>query len=260
MNPAIEDRYILYPVWDPILRMLHWWIALTIMAQFTSGAMLLAMGSDMSDALMGKVDFIHYVGGYTFVAGLLLRIAWLFVGPATARWHDLLPLTPVQRSIWRETLSCYLSGFRRPISPYRGHNAFAGPGYLAFFLIAVGQVALGITLSLMPDSEAMHSPLMTLHAWGFFLLASFTVVHVTAVIAHEIAGRHGMISAMIHGHKGFTEPEYHILHTGLARTAHPVSARKIPGEQDMGDQENGQQIPLRRGRKGGGAGNERHDR
>ena len=212
MASATDTRYILHPVWDPLLRALHWWMALAIMAQFTSGTILLTLGNDMSDALMGKIDIVHYYGGYAFAAGLVLRIIWLFVGPPTARWRDLLPLTPAQRRIWRETLLCYLSGFRRPISAYRGHNAFAGPAYLAFFVIAAAQVILGITLSLMSDSEAMTSPLMTVHEWGFFLLLAFVIVHVALVIAHEIAGRHGLISAMIHGHKGFTEPEYQALH------------------------------------------------
>ncbi len=211
MASATDTRYILHPVWDPLLRALHWWLALTIMAQFTSGTILLTLGDDMSDALMGKIDIVHYYGGYAFAAGLVLRIIWLFVGPPTARWRDLLPLTPTQRRIWRETLFCYLSGFRRPISAYRGHNAFAGPAYLAFFFIAAAQVILGITLSLMSDSEAMASPLMTIHEWGFFLLLAFVIVHVALVIAHEIAGRHGLISAMIHGHKGFSEPEYQAL-------------------------------------------------
>ena len=79
-----------------------------MMAQFTSGVTLLALGNDMSDTLMGKIDIIHYVGGYAFAAGLVLRILWLFVGPPTARWRDLLPLTPAQRRVWRETLFCYL--------------------------------------------------------------------------------------------------------------------------------------------------------
>ncbi|MHB8224307.1 cytochrome b/b6 domain-containing protein [Acidithiobacillus sp.] len=158
MTSTTDNRYILHPVWDPLLRALHWWMALAMMAQFTSGATLLALGNDMSDALMG------------------------------------------------------LSGFRRPISPYRGHNAFAGPAYLAFFLIAVAQITLGISLSLMPGSEAMHSPLMVMHEWGFFLLLAFVIVHVVLVMAHEIAGRHGLISAMIHGHKGFTESEHQALH------------------------------------------------
>ena len=234
MKSTTDNRYILHPVWDPLLRALHWWMALAMMAQFTSGATLLALGNDMSDTLMGKIDIIHYVGGYAFAAGLALRILWLFVGPPTARWRDLLPLTSAQRRIWRETLACYLSGFRRPISPYRGHNAFAGPAYLAFFLIAVAQIALGISLSLMPDSEAMNSPLMVMHEWGFFLLLAFVIVHVALVMAHEIAGRHGLISAMIHGHKGFTESEHQALLTdwnaGISIQADPSG-----GTEDLDD-------------------------
>ena len=96
MKSTTDNRYILHPVWDPLLRALHWWMALAMMAQFTSGATLLALGNDMSDTLMGKIDIIHYVGGYAFAAGLVVRIIWLFVGPPTARWRDLLPLTPAQ--------------------------------------------------------------------------------------------------------------------------------------------------------------------
>ncbi len=230
MMLATDTRYILHPVWDPLLRGLHWWLALAMMAQFTSGTILLTLGNDMSNVLMGKIDIVHYYGGYAFAAGLVLRIIWLFVGPPAARWRDLLPLTPAQRRIWRETLFCYLSGFRRPISAYRGHNAFAGPAYLAFFLIAVAQIALGISLSLMPGSEAMNSPLMVMHEWGFFLLLAFVIVHVVLVIAHEIAGRHGLISAMIHGHKGFTESEYQALQPDL-NVAAGVTAHSDKGTE-----------------------------
>ncbi|MBU2854651.1 cytochrome b/b6 domain-containing protein, partial [Acidithiobacillus ferriphilus] len=53
MKSTTDNRYILHPVWDPLLRALHWWMALAMMAQFTSGATLLALGNDMSDTLMG---------------------------------------------------------------------------------------------------------------------------------------------------------------------------------------------------------------
>ena len=234
MASTTDTRYILHPVWDPLLRTLHWWLALTIMAQFTSGATLLTLGDDMSAALMEKIDIVHDYGGYAFAAGLALRIIWLFVGPPTARWRDLLPLTSAQRRILRETLACYLSGFRRPISPYRGHNAFAGPAYLAFFVIAAAQVILGITLSLMSDSAAMPSPLMTVHEWGFFLLLAFVMVHVALVIAHEIAGRHGLVSAMIHGHKGFTESEHQALHADWD-VAFSVQADLSSGTEGLDD-------------------------
>lgn len=69
------------------------------MAQFASGTILLAQGDDMSDALMKKIDIVHDYGGYAFAAGLVLRIIWLFVGPPTARWRDLLPLTSAQRPL-----------------------------------------------------------------------------------------------------------------------------------------------------------------
>lgn len=202
-----EADYRLYPVWDPLLRLLHWWIAFTLAAQFTSGAFLLTLGDDMSDKLMAKIDLVHIYSGYALAAGLALRLVWLFAGPVEARWRDLLPLTARQRRIWRETLSFYLTGFRRPVSPYRGHNAFAGPAYLAFYAVVTAQVTLGVILSRMSDDERMDSVLMDWHDWGFYLLLGFAVVHVALVVTHEITGRHNLTSAMLHGRKSFTEAE-----------------------------------------------------
>lgn len=208
MKAAVKEaHYRLYPVWDPLLRLLHWWIALTLVMQFISGAFLLTFGDDMSDQLMEKIDLVHIYSGYILAAGLALRIVWLFAGPAEARWRDLLPLTAGQRRIWRKTISSYLSGFRRPVPPYFGHNAFAGPAYLAFYGIATAQVTLGIILSRMSDEQRMNSVLMDWHDWGFYLLLGFIVIHVALVVTHEITGRHNMTSAMIHGHKSFTEAE-----------------------------------------------------
>ena len=211
MSSPVRTRYILLPVWDRLLRALHWWMVLALLIQFITGASFIIWGKEMSDALMGEIDVVHFCGGYAFAAGLALRIVWLFVGPPTAHWRDLLPLKPEQSRIWHDTLRWYLDGFRHPISPHRGHNAFAGPAYIAFFCLASAQIALGITLSLMADSKAMKSPLMTIHKVGFFLLLTFAVIHIAAVVAHEITERRGLISAMVHGHKGFTEAEYQAL-------------------------------------------------
>ncbi|MEK8089134.1 cytochrome b/b6 domain-containing protein [Thermithiobacillus plumbiphilus] len=208
MKAAEKDlHYRLYPVWDPLLRLLHWWIAFTLLAQFISGSILLILGDSMSDQLMESFDLVHIYTGYALAAGLALRLVWLFAGPAEARWRDLLPLTARQRRVWRQTLSCYLSGFRRPVEPYRGHNAFAAPAYLAFYGIAAAQVTLGLILSRMSDDERMNSVLMNWHDWGFYLLLGFAVIHILMVVMHEIKGRHNMVSAMIHGHKAFTEAE-----------------------------------------------------
>ena len=122
MTSTTDNRYILHPVWDPLLRALHWWMALAMMAQFTSGATLLALGNDMSVTLMGKIDIIHYVGGYAFAAALVLRIIWLFVGPPAARWRDLLPLTSAQRRITGT------AGDPRPLRPVA--KAAIGPALM----------------------------------------------------------------------------------------------------------------------------------
>ena len=60
------------------------------------------------------------------------------------------------------------------------------------------------------------------------------IVHVALVMAHEIAGRHGLISAMIHGHKGFTESEHQALHADWD-VAFSVQADLSSGTEGLDD-------------------------
>ncbi|HKJ89175.1 MAG TPA: cytochrome b/b6 domain-containing protein, partial [Gammaproteobacteria bacterium] len=51
-------------VWDPVLRIIHWWMAITVSAQFALGGMIL--GED-------TLALIHSSVGYLFGASLLAR-------------------------------------------------------------------------------------------------------------------------------------------------------------------------------------------
>ncbi|MBU2767824.1 cytochrome b/b6 domain-containing protein, partial [Acidithiobacillus ferrivorans] len=63
---------------------------------------------------------------------------------------------------------------------------------------------------------------------------AFVIVHVALVIAHEVAGRHGLISAMIHGHKGFTESEHQALLADW-NAGFSVQADQSGGTEELGD-------------------------
>ncbi|MBU2854103.1 MULTISPECIES: cytochrome b/b6 domain-containing protein [Acidithiobacillus] len=208
-NATCNKGVVSVKIWDPFLRVLHWWLAITLMAQFATGTIFFVWGDELSNAMMFGVNVPHFYIGYAFATALALRIVLLFVGPQTSRWRDLLPLTPNQRRDWQKTFLYYITLFRRPCPPSLGHNAFAGPAYIIFFLIAAAQVAIGIFLSFMPGGTTqMNSPWMTVHEYLFFALIAFVVVHLAAVVAREINGRNNIASAMIHGYKEFTEAEY----------------------------------------------------
>lgn len=188
-------------VWDPLLRILHWVMAASLILQCITGTTLLLLDGVLSDDVQGRLDLLHYAGGGVFAAALVTRLIWLFAGPAETGWRDFVPLTSARRQMWLDTLRYYLSGLRGSLPYSRTHNPFAATAYLAFFGLGLAQVVMGTVLATMTDEARMKSSLLEWHATGFFILLAFVAFHLTAVILREVRGREGIVSAMIHGHK-----------------------------------------------------------
>ncbi|MBI5886078.1 MAG: cytochrome b/b6 domain-containing protein [Deltaproteobacteria bacterium] len=202
-----RQRYNLVTAWDPVLRFLHWWNVLFMSVQVATGAIFMLSGDGLGKGLEARLVFIHAASGFFFGAGLFGRILWLFVGPPSASWRDILPLTPVQWRSIGETIRFYLRGFKGALSPSLSHNAFAGPVYAAFFIIAAVQVASGSVLLGLPDKLRAKSFSLELHETGFALILAYAGAHVLAVFIHELIERHAIVAAMIHGRKTFTEAQ-----------------------------------------------------
>lgn len=200
--------YYFYLVWDILLRILHWWNALTMFLQITTGSIILILSKTLQDGVSGWLVSFHAICGYMFAAGLLTRILWLFIGPPTASWRDILPLTRNQLRILIDTIRYYLSAMRKPPPLYLAHNPFAGLVYAAFFVLAAGQAVIGAMLLNLPPDQRDKSILLDWHEAGYILLILYVAAHVFAVFVHEWAERHGLIAAMIHGNKTFTVEEW----------------------------------------------------
>ncbi|MBI5682044.1 MAG: cytochrome b/b6 domain-containing protein [Deltaproteobacteria bacterium] len=99
-NSYQEKPYFLYTVWDPIVRVLHWWNAITLFSQIITGSIILIFGSEIHGGIRDNLVNIHSISGYMFAAGVFTRILWLFIGPPSAKWRDLLPLTSAQRKVF----------------------------------------------------------------------------------------------------------------------------------------------------------------
>lgn len=202
-----EKTYRFLPAWDPVVRFLHWWNAAAMTAMIALGLVFLACGKDLDKATESSLVSLHAAVGFLFGAGALARIVWLFVGTGTARWTDMLPVSAHHRKVFADTVRFYLSGFRREPPLYLAHNSFAGPVYLGFFVLAVVQVASGSSM-LGLDGEARRKSLaFEVHEVVFVLLLLYIVAHLVAVFIHEVAERRGIVSAMIHGKKTFTDDE-----------------------------------------------------
>lgn len=221
-----DNVYRFHPVWDPLLRGLHWWMAVTLLTQVALGVMIMLVGEEISEAGEETLLTLHTLFGYLFGAGLITRILWLFIcttptagGTSTAGLRDMLPISRAKRAEFLSTIRYYL-GFLKGDPPlYKAHNAFAGVIYAAFFLIASVQVVTGYLLLSEEAEEHSHdaielashyseSILSELHEVGFFLIIGYIVAHLTAVVVHEFVERRGLISSMVNGKKSFTDEEW----------------------------------------------------
>lgn len=212
-----EETYRYKQVWDPLLRILHWYNAFWVLCQVILGTTLLVFGDDLKGAPKDLLEDAHALVGYALAAGILSRILWLFVGPPTARWRDFLPLAAEGRRVLVDTLKYYLSGFRRESPLYLGHNPLAGIVYLGFFILAAVQVTSGIIVLDTPEKQREGLWVVALHEAGYFLVLAYIMAHLPAVFLHEWGERHGLIGSMVHGYKTFTDDEWNKLTAGESK-------------------------------------------
>jgi len=215
-----EKRYGFVEAWDPVVRFLHWYNAVAIAVMIALGLVFMAAGKDLNGATEAKLVSIHASVGFLLGAGVLARIVWLFVGTGTARLSDMLPVSAHHRKVFADTIRFYLRGLRGEPPLYLAHNSFAGPVYVGFFILAAVQVVTGSSILVMPEELRHKSLLHGIHETVFLLLLLYIAAHLTAVFMHELAEKRGIVSAMIHGKKTFTDYERDAL-----MEAHPLKRK-----------------------------------
>jgi Ni/Fe-hydrogenase 1 B-type cytochrome subunit len=195
-------------VWSAPLRLVHWLMALCVLALLASGW----IGSARL-AEAGRWRDLHFTSGYLLAVAIVIRLGLLLRGRApTDRWRDLLPAGRQQWLGMRDMLLFYMTLGRTTLPGYYGHNPLWGPVYLVLFALTALGVVTGVLLS---GYDALGLLVLTASPWwlGWSLpewhsgvattLAVAVAVHVLAVFAHDARGTAGEISAMVNGHKIF---------------------------------------------------------
>jgi Ni/Fe-hydrogenase 1 B-type cytochrome subunit len=231
-----------YTVWDASVRWFHWINLLCMLGLIAVGVAILndeALGVTNDGKILLKT--VHVWIGYVFAANLLWRLVWAFIGGPHARWRAILPgghgyMTEVR---------VYVTEFRagRP-RQYLGHNPLGRIAVTLLLLLLLSQALTGLVLAgtdlfyppigawiagwvanpgvdpatLVPYAKEMYDetayeamrafrkPFITVHYYGFYVLLTFAVIHILAVVVTELREGGTLISAMFSGKKILSEP------------------------------------------------------
>jgi cytochrome b len=227
-----KQRYE-YKVWDLPTRLFHWLNFTTVIMLIFMGLVMLfkkELGITSVDAKIG-LKVVHVTIGYVFVANLVIRIAWGFIGNRYARWRTLIPsggqmsrIQAYKQSIKQGAPLQYALGQLAVVVLFlclitmaitglirAGTDIYYPPfGSIAAEYIAQPGVDPG---SLIPydtsavDKEkydalkAFKKPFGSVHIYTSYFLMFLIIVHIAAVIRVEIKQGGGIISAMFTGKK-----------------------------------------------------------
>lgn len=196
-----HDSYRPQRVFDPLLRILHWTIALSIVALVATSQLAEAFEHGPYEDTLWN---LHILSGYVLSAGLLTRLLWGLVGPASARWRDLW-----HPSVWKASLT----RLRLPEDHRAGHDPIASLAYLFAYALMALMVATGLGLA---ASEFQAGPLAAWfghagwledmledpHEVGFVLLLGFIGLHMAALVFHQFRGER-VAQSMVTGKQYF---------------------------------------------------------
>lgn len=163
-------------VWDPLVRILHWSLAVAVLGNF----------------LNEEGAIWHRWEGYAALGIVCTRIIWGFIGSHHARFSDWFP-SP-------KRVIPYLQAMRRGEHPrFLGHNP-AGAVMMLFLLIMV--LAMGGTGYMMgTDAFFGEEWLEELHEILAYTLLSGVGLHIAAALLESWRHKENLPAAMVHGYK-----------------------------------------------------------
>lgn len=230
-----------HKVWDLPTRLFHWINAFAIIMLMFVGLIMLNKGALGIQSTEAKIALkqVHVIIGYVFVANLLWRFVWAFIGNRHARWAAILP-----GKDFGSRLKAYLASVKsgNP-QQFVGHNPAGRLSIMVFYLVlttmaVTGLVRAGTDIYFPPFGSAVASyvaeegvdpatlipydktgvdadkykslkafkgPIGTLHIYLSYFLMALVVIHVGAVVKAELTGSNGIASAMLSGKKRLSQ-------------------------------------------------------
>lgn len=197
-------------VFDGLLRLIHAWNGLSILALIATSLLADAFEHDRQGAALWR---LHIQFGYALIGGLVARAIWGLIGPATARWSDLW-----HPREWLAMLGA-LPRLRLP-AWRRGHDTLASALFLTLYLALAGLAVTGLALAAIkhnagPLTEWLGDSIWLKHLFKqphealYAVVASFVLLHLAALIWHQLHGNTPAAQAMITGIQYSTQGDDH---------------------------------------------------
>ena len=220
---ASKDFKRIY-VWEIPVRIFHWANALCIVTLTITGLLIANPPALMSSAeandtyLFGTVRFVHFAAAYFFVAVMVLRIYWSFVGNKYASWRYYMPFS---KKAWRNITHVLKHDIllipekNRQLSNISiGHNYLATASYFLMFIFALIMIFTGF--GMYADTSTWWFPKMfawvvpmfggdfaarMLHHVSMWFIWFIVILHIYLVLFHDWLEVRGETSAMLSGYK-----------------------------------------------------------
>lgn len=170
------------PVWDALVRILHWTLAPAVLVGYATGD----DGGKWHEAL-----------GYVALFAAAARILWGFVGTRHARFTDFVPGPSGLVAYLRA-----LAGGREP--RYLGHNPLGGAWIVVMLALVLATGASGWGLSLLGEDE--FEWLEDLHEGLAGTLLVAVAVHLAGVVWESVRHGENLVRAMFTGRKRAPDP------------------------------------------------------
>lgn len=164
------------PVWDPLLRLLHW---------TTMAAVITAYIAEEGEQL-------HDRAGYVVAVTVSIRILWGFIGPQHARFSDFVRGP-------RAVFACLLGLLRGRPTQTLGHTPAGGAMTVA--LLGLLTVIAGTGVMMSTEAFWGNKLVEEVHEAAANILMILIPLHVAAVIATSLLTGDNLVRAMIDGRK-----------------------------------------------------------
>lgn len=207
-------------VWEIPVRLAHWVNVFSIVVLSATGYFIANPYLEISRRepwgayFMGTVRFVHFVIAFTFVASVLLRTYWAFVGNAWASWRGLFPfITKQGRTNMGHALQYYFF-LRRDPPEVAGHNALAGLTYMIIVFLYAFIIITGVALLGQLNPQSIWYPLTNwifnfvtmqkvrlVHHMVMWMLIAFAFYHIYVAWLIDMEEGNGLMSSIFSGFK-----------------------------------------------------------